>query len=148
MLPLTELPFVGGDPALDFVNTAEERGHPESGDVLLAPEDLVRWGRRAGVLGRGASARGAGARAELSRAREARELLYGLFLARAGGDPLGAAALGRLAQLAAEADAAGVLAETGDGTVEWRWSRTDLATVRHVAVTRGLALLAEAPGGG
>ena len=42
MQPLEELPFVAGNAGLDFVNTAELRGHPEAGDVISTAADLRR----------------------------------------------------------------------------------------------------------
>ena len=50
MQTLAELPFVAGDPALDFVNTAEQRGHPLAGDVLHTSNDLRVWGERYDLL--------------------------------------------------------------------------------------------------
>jgi len=141
---LAEMPFVAGQPALDFVNTAEERGHPEAGDVLVTPADLRLWGARYGLVA-GSLRLDADAPAELERALDARELLYGLFLARVRGRVLPRAPLARLAELAAEAHAAGGLAVNDDGTVGWRWSRSELATIRHVAVTAGVELLQTAP---
>ena len=137
------MPFVGGDVALDFVNTAEERGHPESGDVLITPADLRQWGARRGVVAAGASSPDDDA--ELARAREARELMYGLFLTRVRGSAADARELDQLAELAADAYRAGSLERDADGRVGWRWSAADLATVRHVAVTSAVALLATGP---
>src|SRR5689334_1866808 len=77
---IREMPFVGGNVALDFVNTAEERGHPEAGDALLTPADLRLWGQRYGLLARSPRT-GADAPGELERAREARELIYALLFA-------------------------------------------------------------------
>ena len=50
MQTLEELPFVAGNAGLDFVNTAELRGHPEAGDVIATAADLRRWGQRYGLL--------------------------------------------------------------------------------------------------
>ena len=144
MQPLTEMPFVAGHPGLDFVNSAEERGHPEAGDVLLAPADLRLWGQRYGLLSRSAPL-GPGADAELVRARGARELLYDLFRARSHGAAPGRGQRDQLAALAAEAYAAGSLEATADGRLGWRWSPGDLATVRHVAVTSAVDLLQTEP---
>ena len=47
---ISEMPFVADNPALDFVNTAEERGHPDADDALLSPSDLRLWGQRYGLL--------------------------------------------------------------------------------------------------
>ncbi len=37
MKTAAELPFIAGHVALDFVNTAEERGHPDASDALGTP---------------------------------------------------------------------------------------------------------------
>jgi predicted RNA-binding Zn ribbon-like protein len=141
---IAEMPFVGGDAALDFVNTAEERGHPAAGDALVTAADLRLWGQRYGLLG--ASARlGADAGQELERARGARELLYEIFTARVHGRPATQAQLASLADLARAASEAGSLRLAPDGAVRWGWSRSELATVRHVAVTSGVELLRAQP---
>ena len=72
MQSLEELPFIAGHVALDFVNTAEERGRPEAGDVLRTPADLGLWGQRYGLL----SPHVREDRSELRRALGVRELLY------------------------------------------------------------------------
>ena len=141
MQPIRDIPFVGGDPALDFVNTAEERGHPEAGDVLLTPADLRLWGRRYGLLARSAKLDAA----ELERARELRELLYGLFCARAHQRALSERDVVRLGELAAEAFAAGRFELDEQGRAGWHWSPSELATVRHVAVTSAAELLRAGP---
>jgi predicted RNA-binding Zn ribbon-like protein len=139
MKPIGELPFVGGHMALDFVNTAEGREDPLAGDALLAAADLRAWGRRYDLLGRSATA--ADTAAELGRAKEARELLYRVFRARARGELASERNLNRLGELAAEAHAAGRLRTGGDGHTRWTWSRSELATVRHAVVSRAVELL-------
>jgi len=135
---------VGGDAALDFVNTAEERGHPEAGEALVSPADLRLWGQRYGLLG--SSARlGADAGAELDRARRARDLLYAVFAALIDGRPATRAQLAGLAGLGRAAYQAGSLQAADDHSVRWHWNRSDLATVRHVAVTSGVELLRAVP---
>jgi predicted RNA-binding Zn ribbon-like protein len=136
---LDELPFIAGHVALDFVNTAEERGHPDAGDVLRAPADLVQWGRRHDLLSR--SIRSRDDQAELRRALAARELLYALFSDRVHDRDASDADLRRLASLAAEAYRAASLEPASDGQLAWRWSPSELATIRHVAVTAALDLL-------
>jgi predicted RNA-binding Zn ribbon-like protein len=138
------MPFVAGNAALDFVNTAEERGHPAASDALLAPADLRLWGQRYGLLSRSLRLDDQ-APAELDRAREARELLYAVFHARLHGRPLRKRDLARLGVLAADAYRAAELQLDDHGGANWQWSRTDLATVRHVAVTSGVQLLGAEP---
>lgn len=135
-----EMPFVAGHPALDFVNTAEERGHPDAGDALRTPGDLRLWGARYGLIAKSGT-RGEDAEAELERAREARELLYALFFARVHHRALPKGARQRLAELAAQAYRAASLEAGPAGSLRWRWSRSELATVRHVAVTSAIELL-------
>jgi predicted RNA-binding Zn ribbon-like protein len=144
MESVSEMPFVGGHAALDFVNTAEERGHPDADDALSSARDLRVWGRRYGLLGRSARL-DATAEAEFDRAREAREVLYALFFARAHDRPLPRAALARVSELAADAYRAAALQTAADGRLEWRWDRAELATIRHVAVTSAIELLHAGP---
>lgn len=132
MESIEKLPFIAGNVALDFVNTAEERGHPEAGEALRTPADLRVWGRRYGLLTDGDDDE-----AELVRALEARELLYRLFYSRAHERPYGREDLDRLARLVAGAYRTGELGPE----LRWRWPPTELATVRHVAVSTAIALL-------
>jgi predicted RNA-binding Zn ribbon-like protein len=141
--PIQELPFVAGHVALDFVNTAEERGDPRAEDVLLSPADLRIWGRRYGLIG--ASAKAPDDRGELERALELRELLYRVFSAGAHAQPPAPRDLERLGVLAADGYRAGRVRGGGDGSVEWRWSRSDLASVRHVVATSAVELLRTGP---
>jgi predicted RNA-binding Zn ribbon-like protein len=138
MQPVDQMPFVGGHVALDFVNTAEERGHPDAEDALRDPADLAVWGRRYGLLS--PAVRGDGNEAELRCAVEARELLYTLCLARVHDRPAPAADLERLAALAAAAYRAGTLEPAANGQLRWCWSPAELATVRHAAVAAAVEL--------
>jgi predicted RNA-binding Zn ribbon-like protein len=138
------MPFVAGDAALDFVNTAEERGHPAAADALVTPSDLRVWGQRYGLLGPSVKL-GADADDELNRARRARDLLYDIFAARAHGRPVAKAQLAELAELARTAYRTASLRPAADGSVRWHWNRSDLATIRHVAVTSGVELLRAQP---
>jgi len=144
MQSVAEMPFVAAHPALDFVNTAEERGHPQAADALLSPADLSYWGSRYGLV-TDSTATGPNAAAEFARAVEARELLYSLFLANASGRPFPTGALERLGELASDAYRAGSLERDSEGSVNWHWTRSALATIRHVAVTSGLELLQAEP---
>jgi predicted RNA-binding Zn ribbon-like protein len=141
---LEELPFVAGHIALDFVNTAEERGHPDAGDVLRTPADLRRWGERYGVISP-ALKLDARANSELELALEARETLYRLFFARAHQQPPRKSDVSRLTRHASNAYAAATLRTDDDGGVRWRWSRSNLATIRHVVVTSAIELLQTPP---
>jgi predicted RNA-binding Zn ribbon-like protein len=143
MQPIDELPFIAGHVALDFVNTAEERGHPDAGDALRAPADLVLWGRRYDLLSR--SIRSSDDQAELRRTLSTRELLYALFCDRAHDRAASDADLPRLASLAVDAYRAATLEPDIDGQLTWRWNRSQLATIRHVAVTAAVDLLSSQP---
>jgi predicted RNA-binding Zn ribbon-like protein len=144
MQSLSELPFVAGHAGLDFVNTAEQRGHPDAGDVLVTPADLRLWGQRYGLIS--PSVRGEGdERAELDQARQARELLYAVLLDRIHDRPASKAQLNLLARSAAEAYAAASLQMRDDGSLGWHWSPSQLSTIRHVAVTSAVDLLRSEP---
>ena len=139
MQTLEKLPFVGGHPALDFVNTAEERGHPLCGDVLRTPEDLRAWGRRYGTLTDTATCQQPAR--ELARAIQARELLYRLCFSRVHGGKDDPDDLRQLATLHTQAlAAAGLKSDPGD-RLRWCWEDTELATVRHIAVASAVDLL-------
>jgi predicted RNA-binding Zn ribbon-like protein len=143
MVTIEELPFVAGEPALDFVNTAEQRGHPDASDFLRSPADLWKWGRRYGLLGR--SVRSADAEGEFARARRARELLYAIFLAQVQRRAVPPNQLDALGTLGAAAYAAATLRPGPDGGLEWRWTPSDLESVRHIAVASAIRLLEGAP---
>jgi predicted RNA-binding Zn ribbon-like protein len=144
MESISEVPFIAGHPALDFVNTAEERGHPDAGDALRTAADLRLWGQRYGLLARSGTS-DERTEVELKKARQARELLYALFFARAHRRPLPTDVLARLTALAAEACRAGSLEASPDGSLQWRWDRSELATIRHIAVTSAIDLLQTEP---
>src|ERR1700722_889676 len=116
MQSIAEMPFIAGHVALDFVNTAEERGHPDAGDVLITPADLRLWGRRYGLI---SSSAPAGSKedeqAELDRAREARELLYAIFFANVHGAAPSEDQLAQLARFLTAAYDAGTLQPAEDG---------------------------------
>jgi predicted RNA-binding Zn ribbon-like protein len=151
MQTVAEMPFVAGHAALDFVNTAEERGHPLCGEALHTPADLRLWGERYGLLSAAAGPAdpaGAGTeadRAEFRRAIEAREVLYRLFLARAGHGRPSPADLGRLAALVPAAYRAATLTAPVGGPLAWHWDPAGLATIRHTAVIAAAGLLTADP---
>lgn len=144
METVAELPFVAGHVTLDFVNTAEERGHPEADDALSTAADLRLWGQRYGLLAAGASGEDDD-QAEFGRAIEARELLYGLLLARRDGRSAAQAEVAKLGQFGTEAYQAGKLHRRDDGTIGWSWDRARLESIRHVAVTGAIELLGGEP---
>jgi predicted RNA-binding Zn ribbon-like protein len=142
MATVADLPFIGGHVALDFVNTAEERGHPDSSDMLSTPADLRGWGERYGLISAPA---GNEDQAEFQRAIEARELLYTVFGTRRAGQPATPGQLARLSELGAAAYQAGKLLRADDGTISWTWDPARLDTIRHIAVTSAIALLRAEP---
>lgn len=142
METVADLPLVGGDLALDFVNTAEGRGGPLAGDALGSAADLRAWGRRVGVIGQRT---GADDESDLARAIEARELLYALFSARAQDRPAAPELLAAFSGLAAEAYAAGSLkAAARGGGLEWSWDPSRVSSVRHAVVVSAAELLGAA----
>ena len=138
MQSLTELPFIAGDIALDFVNSAELRGDPLAGDVLRTPADLVGWGRRYGLLAKQSNDADEG---ELRAALETRELLYRLFAAHVDDRPPAPADLAALAEAATEAYRAGRLVSDDDGRLRWTWDAAAPATIRHTAAAAATELL-------
>ena len=143
MQALEELPFVAGNAGLDFVNTAELRGHPEAGDVIATAADLRRWGQRYGLLSH-VPAQGM-LDDELRCAIKARELMYAVFVDRIHGRAPVRAQLSELGTLAAAAYAAAELHRDHTGAIEWRWQRCELSTVRHIAVVEAVHLLVQPP---
>jgi predicted RNA-binding Zn ribbon-like protein len=144
MQSIAEMPFIAGHVALDFVNTAEERGHPDAAEALRTPGDLRLWGQRYGLIS-AAEGLAVDDEAELGLALEARELLYALLLARVHGAPAPDAQFARLAEIARQAYVAAALQPDGDGSVSWHWSPSELSTVRHVAVANAVDLLRREP---
>lgn len=90
-----ELPLVGGDPALDLVNTIEPRASLpgcQQHDHLADPSALLTWATRAGLVTQAEAAAVAAAWAHdtaapqraLHAVREVREALYAVLLATTG----------------------------------------------------------------
>ncbi|SNT62328.1 Conserved protein containing a Zn-ribbon-like motif, possibly RNA-binding [Asanoa hainanensis] len=109
--------LVGGNVALDFVNT---RSGPPTGppddDVLTSYRDLVAWAAYAGVV-EAAVDEPAGEAAALERALRTRDYLDELFRSLADGGTPSAAALDRLRDDEAEAIAHARL----DAGFAWSW---------------------------
>lgn len=143
MQSVAEIPFIAGHVGLDFVNTAEERGHPDAGDALRTVDDLRLWGERRGVIT--GDADGDAEPPELAAALEVRELLYRLFLCRARGDRASAQDVSLLSRLASSAYLAAQLNQEADGRLSWSWDPSQLATVRYVATASAVQLLSQSP---
>jgi predicted RNA-binding Zn ribbon-like protein len=135
---ITSLRLIGGNLALDFVNTAEGTSEGEiEQEHLLGYEDLVFWGHRVGYLYaedgerllRKGRERPAEADDVFARALGFRGHLYGLFRAVAGGDNPPAESVEVLRRFEAEAISRAALAPTG-GAFVWKWALgEDLAGV-------------------
>jgi predicted RNA-binding Zn ribbon-like protein len=69
LLPVDELPIIGGALCLDLVNTTGFRAGGTPRERLLTQADLSVWSHRVGLAGR----------ATVARTRELRELLYAIF---------------------------------------------------------------------
>ncbi|MBL6276108.1 ABATE domain-containing protein [Micromonospora fiedleri] len=143
---VTRMRLVGGNLALDFVNT---RSGPPTGapddDTLTSYPDLVAWGVYAGALTpaqaaalrRGARADPGGAEATLGQALRTRDDLDEVFRALATGRDPSASALARLRD--GEADALRHARLERDHTYVWTWRADDtlarpLRPVVHAAV--------------
>lgn len=86
----------GGHPALDFVNTLDERPSPEPHELLPDYAALLGWCSQSGLLPAAeirrlrvaAARRPAAAASTVRRARALREALFSLFAAVVAGEPL------------------------------------------------------------
>jgi predicted RNA-binding Zn ribbon-like protein len=139
--------IVGGDLALDFLNT--QTGPPDGppdGDALVAYDDLVMWARQVGALGESEAAAlidlsrrdPKGASAMLERARALRAVLYAVFSAAAHGETPPPAALIALRRAEADALEHGRLVPTEEH-LAWSWDDVHelprpLWRVAHAAV--------------
>jgi predicted RNA-binding Zn ribbon-like protein len=146
MESVADIPFVGGHLALDFVNTAEERGDPQAREFVCSPSDLLTWAKRQGLPVNEIEL-SPEADAELARALAAREVLHDVFLSRVAGRPPSAAALRELGSLAAAAEGAGTLVSSASGGLDWTWPATELSSLRHHVVTEAVRLLYGPPDG-
>jgi predicted RNA-binding Zn ribbon-like protein len=129
------LRVVGGDLALDFLNT--QTGPPEGppdDDALRDYADVVAWGRHAGFLReteadrllRRARANAGDARDAHKRALRLRRRLSALFNAVAAGSPPPKRSVAALRSAAADALAHAALVSSANGFA-WTWAEDDLA---------------------
>ena len=130
---IDDVTFMGGHPALDFVDTlgGMRAEHPEPEDEYLRSyEDLVTFGLKAGTLSersarrlrRAAREQPREADAVLEAARRRRGLLDAAFRPISQGKPPPASVLAELRDFGAEAMASGELVASEDG-FEWSWER-------------------------
>jgi predicted RNA-binding Zn ribbon-like protein len=128
--------FAGGHPALDLTATVKGRLKASPTDRLATPVDLERWLAVAGLASTTAT------EGDLAAARDLREAIYALALARASGAQLNAGARERLNASASGTTAAAVLQVDGSARLHGDAS----ALLGHVA-RRAVALLAGQEGG-
>jgi predicted RNA-binding Zn ribbon-like protein len=130
-----ELLYVGGDPALDLINTVDWTSRGPEDERLDTYEQVTRWAEGAGVLGaaagrrlrRIASERPRAAAAAVEYAHQGRETLHDLFGAIARGESPGAA-LPRFNRLLADAMERLEVAPAGDrgqAGYDWHWRGQD-----------------------
>jgi predicted RNA-binding Zn ribbon-like protein len=123
--------FRGGDPCLDFVNTVAWRLTDRPVEYLGSYEDLLAWGRQAGlialeereVLSEWAATHPEEAQATLSRAVALREAVHRLLSAAIAGEPQDEGALSAFnRELSVALSRLRVAPVAGDAYV-WAWER-------------------------
>ncbi|MDP9363266.1 MAG: ABATE domain-containing protein [Chloroflexota bacterium] len=122
------LPLHGERPCLDFANTRVWRLRDRPIETLTTYDDLLRWGRHAGVLGEAetaallvrASADEAAAARTLARAVDLREAIQGAFEAVGHGRAAPPSDLATIDRVLAEGMARARLRPTADGFA-WDW---------------------------
>jgi len=123
--------FRGGVPCLDFVNTLAWRLTDRPVEYLLSYEDLLAWGRQAGllapdeteVLSGWAATDSEVARATLSRAVALREAVHQVFSAAIAGEPRDESALSTLNRELSEALSRLRVAPAAGDAYVWAWDR-------------------------
>jgi predicted RNA-binding Zn ribbon-like protein len=127
---ISALRVVGGNLALDFVNTLDGASDAEPGfDHLRGYDDLVAWGVKVGALGKAtaerlleeARRRPSEAEATHARALALRDLLYAIFSSVAAGAEPSERDLQALGRDEREVLARAELARREDGSYGWRW---------------------------
>jgi predicted RNA-binding Zn ribbon-like protein len=150
---IASLRVVGGDPAVDFVNTLDGvPGRPPTFDTLQTYGDLVAWARHAGLLTarhaarmeREAGRRPGDARAAHRRALELRDALYRVLVALAVERRSPAGPLERIKVFASEALAHSEL-RWAEGSFELRWDDPgDLDRITWIVASAATQLLTSA----
>lgn len=138
----------GGTLCLDFANSVDwsDADAPRGAetDALGEPDDVVRWGRRLGILA-GAAPDGVG-QDELAACHVLRAAVHAAFAAIARGAEPPEAALDTLARAHAEAAAAASLVRHPQGlALGWAlgWPPADARQVRFAAAADAVALLGD-----
>jgi predicted RNA-binding Zn ribbon-like protein len=124
--------FRGGVPCLDFVNTLAWRLTDRPVEYLGSYEDLLAWGRQAGLLAPEETETLSGwaathpeeARATLSRAVALREAVHRVLSAVIAGEPQDEGALSTLnRELSGALSRLRVARAAGDASYVWAWER-------------------------
>ena len=147
MVPIYPHPLVGGDPALDFLNTIHDWTATAGRDYLTDYAEALRFGEASGLLSPAEVRRLQGAApAEMRRLRDARSRLERIFRAVVESRSPTREDLDALARDAAAAAAITTISRTND-----RYTRTidsaraGQATLRLRVVNAALALLTGPP---
>ena len=145
---IATMKLLGGNPALDFVNTVDCRIGKWGPDLLADHDSLLLWAVRVGLIGDALAGRvranePAGQQSALQAAKTLREALYRLFLAEDGDAPVQAADLAVLDMWVARAMAERTLAVSNTGRIAWTFAdSTDPGLVtRRVALAASELLL-------
>jgi predicted RNA-binding Zn ribbon-like protein len=139
--------LVGGDLALDFVNTIHDWTVPDSRDYLAGFNDALQFGEESGVLSRAEARRQAGrpATGELRRLHELRGRLERICRAMTTNHTPAAADLDDLVREAAEAaGAARLVGSRGRVVRQIDANAANQATLRFRIVEAAIALLTSA----
>lgn len=123
--------WVGGNPSLDFVNTASYTTEGEANERLQKPSDLLAWARSAGLMSESETGRSWEAQPEsvpatdaLQRARAVRAALHNLFVAAADGSRPSPEAVKAFNQVLGEA-LGHLRLISGSGGWSWSWQDPD-----------------------
>jgi predicted RNA-binding Zn ribbon-like protein len=125
----------GGHPALDFVNTLDERPFDRPIETLATYRDLVRFAELAGLVEPGLAARlrtlnGPACSRVAKRARELREHVHDVLAAAHKQQPASQSNLDAIASAVRAAHAARVLAASPSRSLaSYRWSRPTAAEI-------------------
>lgn len=127
-LRATDIARIGGDLALDFINTAEYRGTPQALEFLSSAQCLLAWSHHAGLfsepeltrLARHLAKRPRDGQRLLASAVALRESLYQLFVGLTQQRAPLPSALKPLNEALATLTRHRTL-QSVDGTVAWRW---------------------------
>ena len=140
-------PLVGGDPALNFLNTIHDWTAAERRDYLTSYADALRFGEASGLLSPAEVRRLQGAAgAELRRLRDLRSRIERVFRAVAQSRPPSREDLDALARDAAAAAAMTIISRSNDHyTRTIDSTRAGDATLRLRIVDAAIALLTGPP---